>query len=68
MIIKDLPSADDYFIFPHGEGHAIGFSKNGICYRLSESGEQIPVIYGDEFTAVYGEKRAVRNRQTIQII
>lgn len=68
MSVKRLVGADEYFIFPYSTGHAAGVSKNGICYRVDESGELIPIVCGDEFTILHNGKKAVRKAQKISII
>ena len=68
MTGKRISSADNYFIFPYSDGHAVGVSKNGVCYRVDESGELIPVISGDEFAVLFDGSKAVRRGQTIKRI
>ena len=68
MTLKRLAVADNYFIFPFSDGHSVGVSKNGICYRIDESGELIPTVCGDELTVLHNGKTAVRKAQKISII
>lgn len=68
MTAKKLISADNYFLFPCGGVQAVGVSKNGVCYRLSDSGELIPIAYGDEVASLYGEVIAVRRGQTVKTL
>jgi|GEM_PF-4602808 len=68
MTKKTLSSANNYFIVKHGSGHAAGLSKNGICYRVGDDGEIVPVVYGDEYALLFDGRTAVRSGQTLIII
>ena len=68
MTGKRLAAADNYFIFPRSDGHAVGISKNGVCYRVDDNGEVLPVVFGDEFTLLYDATKVVRRGGRIKRI
>ena len=66
--VKTLKDADGYFFTGISGTNEVGFSKNGVCFRIDESGEVVPIAYGDEANVILRNVVAVRRGQKIILV